>query len=46
VREGSLGLDGMVLTPMDRARNLVASLPTGNGEWCALHVWSLRGVPR
>ena len=44
VREGSLGLDGATLQPMDARRSLVAALPVGNAELCSLQVWTLTGV--
>jgi hypothetical protein len=43
-REGSLGLDGADLRPMDARRSLVSALATGNGELCSLQVWTLNGV--
>lgn len=44
VLQGSLGLDGAVLQPMDARRSLVTALFRGNGERCSLQVWTLSGV--
>lgn len=44
--ESTYGLDTANLTTMDRARSLAATLPTGDGTWCSLQVWSLHGVAR
>ncbi len=43
-REGSFGLDGAQLQPMDARRSLVSALRTGTGEQCSLQVWALTGV--
>jgi hypothetical protein len=42
----TLGLDQASFTPMDRARSLVATLPTSDGHRCSLQVWTLVGVVR
>lgn len=42
IREFSLGLDGVVLTPMGDGRVLAAALPANSG-YCSLQVWTLRG---
>jgi len=44
IREGSLGLDGAYLQPMDGRRSLVFALGTGNRDYCSLQVWTLTGA--
>lgn len=44
VREGSLGLDDRVLSPMTGGRSLVSTLTTNDGQRCSLQVWGLQGV--
>ncbi len=45
VRQGSLGLDDLTLTPMTTSRVLVSALAMGDAdETCSLQVWALHGV--